>query len=792
MEKKKRSYRLYLWLMWLLFTVPMASIITIFILISQGFFGFMPTFEELENPKSNLASEIYSSDQKLLGKYYLENRSFVNYYELSPYLIDALVATEDIRFEKHSGIDIKALLRVSKGVLSGNSSGGGSTITQQLAKNLFPRDTSNYNSSIRRTWNLAITKFKEWVTAVKLERNYTKKEILVMYLNTVPFGSQAYGIKSASSTFFNCLPDSLKVQEAATLVGLLKAPTRYSPVRNPERSTKRRNVVLSQMKRYNFIDQEKYDSISVLPIELNYRVQTHAKGMATHFREYLRTTLNSNKPEKERYWSYTKFKEDSIAWETNALFGWCKKHFKPDGTNYNLYKDGIKIYTTLNSRLQQFGEESLEKHLGGYLQAELSKELHETRNPPFSDDISDEQFERIMERSMKNTDRYRELKKQGKSLEEIKRKFDTPTEMTVFSWNGDIDTVLTPLDSLRYYKFILRAGFMSMDPHTGHVKAYVGGGDYRYFKYDHVTQGKRQIGSTIKPFLYTLAMQEGYSPCYKVPNIPTTFYVNDSSWTPKNSSKSEFDGKMVSLKWGLANSVNYISAWVLKQFNPHAVVDITRKMGVKSYIDPVPSIFLGTSDVTLYEMVGAYSTFANKGVYTEPIFVTRIEDKNGNIVSTFKPKKIEAFNEETAYLMLNLLKGVVTEGSGRRLRWRYQLHNDIGGKTGTTDNHSDGWFMGVTQNLVSGVWVGGEVRSIHFKGLKLGQGANMALPIYGMYQQKVYADTANSGIFPVDFERPAKEINIELDCEKFNKQNQNEQIIDDTQDNEDEQILIGF
>ena len=789
MEKEKRTYRLYVWLIWLLFTVPLTFVITIFVLISQGFFGFMPTFEELENPKSNLASEIYSSDQKLLGKYYLENRSFVNYYELSPYLVDALIATEDIRFVDHSGIDIKALLRVSKGIITGNSSGGGSTITQQLAKNLFPRDTTVYSSVIYRTWSLATTKFKEWVTAVKLERNYTKKEILVMYLNTVAFGSQAYGIKSASSTFFNCLPDSLEIQEAATLVGLLKAPTRYSPVRNPERSQKRRNVVLSQMKRYNFISSEEYDSLSALPIELNYKVQTHAKGLATHFREYLRTTINSNKPERERYWSYAKFKEDSVEWETNPLFGWCKKHYKPDGTNYNLYKDGIKIYTTLNSRLQTFAENAVQEHLGGYLQKELSKELSETKNPPFSDDISSEQVARIMERSMKNTDRYRGLKKKGKSLEEIKAIFDIPTKMTIFSWNGDIDTVLSPMDSIRYYKFILRAGFMSMDPHTGYVKAYVGGGDYKYFKYDHVTQAKRQIGSTIKPFLYTLAMQEGYSPCYKVPNIPTTFYVNDSSWTPKNSSKSEFDGKMVSLKWGLANSVNYISAWVLKQFNPQAVVEITRKMGITSYIDPVPSIFLGTADITLYEMVGAYSTFANKGVYTEPIFVTRIEDKNGNIISTFKPKKIEAFNEATAYLMLNLLKGVVTEGSGRRLRWRYQLHNEIGGKTGTTDNQSDGWFMGVTQNLVSGTWVGGELRSIHFKGIKLGQGANMALPIYGLFQQQVYSDTINSHIYPVNFDKPANGINVELDCDKYDKLHRKEQII---LDDEDEQILIGF
>ena len=759
--------KFYIRLFWTLFALPFATLFVILFLISQDVFGPMPTFEELENPENNLASLVYSEDGEMLGKYYVQNRSYVDFKEVSSNIVNALIATEDIRFYDHSGIDARGLARVFfKTILLGRSSGGGSTITQQLAKNLFPRDTTVYGSKLAYATNLTLAKFKEWITAAKLERNYTKKEILVMYLNTVPFGGMTYGIKSAARTYFNTHPDSLKLEESATLVGMRKAPARYSPVLHPEESKERRNVVLSQMQKYNYITEAQYDSLSQQPLEVDYNRQDHNQGPARYFREHLRTLLTEEKPLKDDYSSIESYREDSTKWANNPLYGWCNKHTKPDGSNYDLYRDGLKIYSTINSKLQKYAEKSVREHLGNDLQPEFFDHMEKHDNAPFAKELKEEQIEKIINRAMRNTHRYQSLNRRGISEDSIRASFNKPRKMEVFSWDGVKDTVMSPMDSIWYHKHFLRAGFMSMNPKNGHVKAYVGGPDYRYFKYDHVTQGARQIGSTIKPFLYTLAMQEGYSPCHKVPNVPSTFYVNDSTWTPKNSGPSGKEGEMVTLKWGLTHSVNYISAWLIKQFNPQSVINVMRKMGIESHIDPVPSIFLGTSDISLYEMAGAYSTYANKGVYTEPSFVTRIEDRNGNLLATFNPKESEAISEQTAYLMINLLQGVVQDGTGRRVRYKYELMNSIAGKTGTTQNQSDGWFMGVTPNLVSGAWVGGENRSIHFNTITLGQGANMALPIWGKYMNKVYNDsTLTNFVSKQDtFEVPTN-FNYDLNCE---------------------------
>jgi len=766
MSKINFTSKFYIRLFWILVAIPVLTLVLIFSLISLEKLGKMPTFEELENPENDLASEVYSDDGILLGNYYYQNRSYVNYEDLSPNMVNALIATEDIRFHKHSGIDARGLGRVLvySILLSDRGSGGGSTITQQLAKNLFPRDTATYNSSIARTIHLGLAKFKEWVTAVKLEKNYTKEEILVMYLNTVPFGGNSYGIKSAAKTFFNKTTDSLNVEESALLVGLLKAPTYYSPVRNPERSRLRRNVVLYQMRRYNYITHEEYDSLSILPINLNYKVQDHNEGLGTYFREYLRITLNASLPNRKNYFSEQDYINDSIQWYTNPIYGWCHKNKKPNGEPYNLYRDGLKIYTTLNSKMQKYAEEAVVEHMKYELQNDFNIEQEKNPNAPYYEELTREELKDIIDLAIRRTERYRTLRRAGLSMDSIKVSFNTPTEMTVFSWDGEIDTVMTPLDSLIYYKSFLRTGFVSIDPHNGYVKSYVGGPDFKHFKYDHVTMGKRQVGSTIKPFLYTLAMQEGYSPCHMVPNVPSTFMVNDTTWTPKNSGPSSMDGKMVTLKWGLANSVNYISAWLIKQFNPVSVIDVMRKMGVTSKIDAVPSIFLGTSDISLIEMTSAYSTFSNKGVHADPVFITRIEDKNGNVLATYTANKNEAISEQTAYLMANLLQSVVKEGSGGRIRWKYELYNEIGGKTGTTQNHSDGWFMGITPNLVGGVWVGGEDRSIHFKGIGQGGGHNMALPIFALYLQKIYADSTLTVKSSDKFEKPLN-FSVKIDCD---------------------------
>jgi penicillin-binding protein 1A len=765
MNKDISVFKKYIRLFWVLYVSGVLAIMLLFFMIAQGWLGYMPSFEDLENPENLLASEVISADGVVLGKYFKENRSYVDYEEFSPELRNALIATEDVRFFEHSGIDLRGLIRVVKGIITADSnSGGGSTISQQLAKMLFPRD--NLDSKIK----LIFRKFKEWVIAVKLEKSYTKEEILTMYLNKYDFLNLAVGIKSASAIYFNTTPDKLSLEQAAMLIGMAKNSSLYNPVRRPELTRQRRNVVLSQMEKYGYLSQSECKSTQALPLVLDYQKVDFKTGPAPYFREYLRQVLNAGKPEKNNYraWQQQKYREDSVEWATNPLFGWCNKNKKADGTNYNLYRDGIRIITTLDSRMQRYAEEALNYHLKRNLQPSFKKHMRSLKNRPFSNDLSDEDVNGIMDQAIKQTERYRLAKLKGRTWEEIKQMFETPVEMSVFSYKGNRDTLMSPLDSMKYYFSILRSSFMSMEVKTGHVKAYVGGPDYTHFMYDMVKGGKRQVGSTVKPFLYTLAMQNGMSPCSKVPNVKQQFILPDGTlWEAKNSSPTKFEDKMVTLKWGLAHSVNQVSAWVMKQFNPQSVADIMKKMGVYSPIDPVPSMFLGTSDITLYEMVGAYGTFANKGVFTHPIFVTRIEDSHGNLLSTFRSEKHDAIDEQTAYLMIDLMRGVVDAGSGGRLRWSPDyggFKGPIAAKTGTTQNHSDGWFIGITPQLVNGSWTGAELRSIHFEDLQSGQGARMSLPIWGYYMRKVYADRSLPYRDQIEFERPVN-FTVNINCD---------------------------
>ena len=757
---------------WVIISLPAVFLLTLFLLISANKLGPIPSFEELENPDNSLAAEVYSEDNVLLGKFYIQNRTWTDYEDISPYVIDALISTEDIRFKRHSGIDFRGLARVLvKTIMLGKNTGGGSTITQQLAKNLFlPRDLSN-DPAIVRASRLAIAKFKEWQTAVKLERSYTQEEIITMYLQVFDFIYNAVGINSAARIYFNTTPDSLNIEQSAMLVGMLKNSVAYNPLRNEESALKRRNVVISQMERYGYISRVVADSVSQLPLGLDLREDSHNTGLATYFREYIRSTMSSREPQRERFYSDDTYNEALWRWQNDPLYGWCYKNTKPDGSPYNIYRDGLRIYTTLNSKMQTYAEEALTEHLSQNLQPVFDKRAKNYRNPPYSNDLTTAQVNQIMARSVRQSDRYQSMRRAGVPEDSITLAFNTPVPMKLFSWEGERDTVMTPLDSIRYYKFFVRSAFMAMDPHTGHVKAYIGGPDFRYFKYDAVTQQKKQVGSTIKPFLYTLAMQDGYSPCYEVENIERTFEVNDTIWRPRSSGPVEYHGKMVTLKWGLAQSENYISAWLMKQFSPQAVVDIMQRMGIRSFIDPVVSIFLGTSDLSVEEMVGAYGTFVNKGVYTRPLYVTRIEDRNGNVISTFTPFIDEVISEDDAYLMTSLLQGVVTNGTAVRLRLTYKLTNQMGGKTGTTQNHSNGWFMGVMPDLVAGVWTGWEDQAIHFEDLSMGQGANMALPVFGIFMQKLLADKDFSVIAESQFEAPPG-FNVELDCDKVVREQQ--------------------
>lgn len=768
MTKKQKSGTagtgLWIARFWKAYWIVFGFVVLLFTIISLGWLGFMPSFEELENPKSNLASEIISADQELLGKYYIENRSNINYSELSPNLVNAIIATEDARFEKHSGVDVKALFRVTFGLLTGTNKGGGSTLSQQLAKNLFPRKAN------RNFFETVFIKLKEWVTAIKLERNYTKEEIIAMYFNTVDFGANSFGVKSAAKTFFNKEPLELTIEESAMLVGMLKAPTFYSPVRNPERAIKRREVVLHQMQKYDYITEQVYDSIRQIPLDMSrYRQQDHTSGTGTYFREYLRMAMSAKKPGRKNYIDKQMYAEDSMQWAMNPIYGWIEKNLKPDGSKYNLYKDGLRIYTTINSRMQRYAEEAVAEHMGNDIQPAFFKHWKGREEAPFDFPRSQvkEEAHKLMVASMKRSDRYRRMKAADMPEDSIQLAFHTKVPMKVFTYKGERDTVMTPWDSIRYCKFFLQAGLMSVEPQTGFVRAYVGGINYSHFQYDHVKMAKRQVGSTFKPFVYTLAMQEGdFSPCTKVANIQYSIDLPEGGkWEPRNSNDYK-KGQMVTLKEALANSINWISAFLIKRYSPLAVIKIARKMGVVSPIDPVPSISLGTPDLTLYEMVGAMNTYAAKGVYIEPLFVTRIEDKNGNVLARFIPRQEEAMSEETAFLMLELMKGVVESGTGVRLRYKYGLTNTIAGKTGTTQNNSDGWFMGLTPDLVTGVWVGGEDRSVRFRTITLGQGANMALPIWALYMKRIYADPT-LGVSQGDFERPATPLSVEIDCRKY-------------------------
>lgn len=700
-----------------------------------GWIGYMPDLEDLQNPISRYASQVYSVDGKILGTYNMnrENRVHVDYDGISPYLVQALVATEDERFYDHSGIDFIALTRavVKRGILRQKSAGGGSTITQQLAKQL-------YSATAKSTLERLLQKPIEWVIAVKLERFYTKEEIITMYLNYFDFLHNAVGIKTAADVYFDKDPKNLTLTESATLIGLCKNPSYFNPVRYPERCTDRRNVVLGQMLKAGYLTNEEYQKAHDEPLALNFHRVDHKDGIATYFREFLRQYIMAQKPTLEDYpsWNRVQFTIDSLAWETDPLYGWCNKNHKKNGEPYNVYTDGLKIFTTIDSRMQKYAEEAVLKHVGNYLQPAFTKENRTKPNAPFTNALTAAEVKGILNRSIRQSERYRAMKEQGATESEIQKAFRTPVEMSVFTYHGDIDTVMTPLDSIRYIKSFLRSGFVSMDPHNGAVKAYVGGVDFTHFTYDMATQGRRQVGSTIKPFLYALSMSNGMSPCDVAPNVQRSY----GNWTPRNGSRSRY-GQMVTLKWGLAQSNNWISAYLMSRINPQDFLRILRDFGINTYgVYPSIVLCLGPNEASVCEMVSAYTTFANHGIHCSPMFVSKIEDNEGNVIATFQPRMNEVISEESAYKMLEMLKAVMDGGTGSRMRYKYKVECDMGGKTGTTNRNADAWFMGFTPSLVSGCWVGGEDRDIHFDSTRMGQGANMALPIWAYYMKKVFAD----------------------------------------------------
>ena len=757
-QRKKTgvSPKMIKWI-WCVALAPFAFVGVLLLLTALGVFGRMPSFEELENPRSNLATEIYSEDGKVIGTFFVQNRSYVQYadlfpsdstlrirldgYEVPP-IVAALISTEDIRFRGHSGIDIPSLARVAvKTLLMQNTSqGGGSTITQQLAKNLFPRDTARNRGAVVRKAKLVTAKLKEWITALKLEYNYTKEEIAAMYLNTVEFGSNAYGIKSAAHTFFNKEPDELNVQEAAVLVGVVNAPTRYSPVRNPDNALARRNLVLSRMEEAGALTRRQRDSIAALPIVLNYRPVSHNEGSATYFREMLRLVMNAERPKRSQFYNEWDYDQAVKEYDENPLYGWCLKNRKADGTPYNIYRDGLKIYTTINSVMQSYAEQAVQRQMEKEIQPKMDAQYRSTKTLFIGADR--EERERIMRHAVRYSDRYREMKNAGASEKQIQAAFDKPCDMKVFTYKGERDTLMTPRDSILHHKRIMRAAMVALDPRTGFVKAYVGGPNFRYFKYDMAKQGKRQIGSTIKPFVYTFAIDHlGMTPCTMVPNLPTTIETaNGTAWSPKEAGNVEYDGVLHPLSWGLARSRNNYSAWIMKQAKqPAAVADFIHNMGIRSYIDPVPALALGSSESNVVELVSAFSTFANQGVHTDAIFVTRIEDRQGNLIASFIPQSQDAISERTAYTMLTMLQGVVNAGTAGRLKWQFGFNDvEIGGKTGTSNQNRDAWFMCVAPKLVAGAWVGGEDQSVHF--VRGGEGSVMALPIVGDFMKRVYDD----------------------------------------------------
>ena len=733
--------------LWAFFIAVVIGVVTLFALIENGKVGYMPDLQELENPVDKYASQVFSDDGVLLGtwSYSRANRIFVSYDELPPQLIQALVATEDERFYEHSGIDFRAVVRamVKRVLMRQKQAGGGSTITQQLAKQL-------YSAKAGSIWERAMQKPIEWVIAVKLERYYTKEEILTMYLNYFDFLHNAVGIKTAARTYFNKEPQDLTTNECAVLVGMCKNPSLFNPVRRPEKSQGRRDVVLDQMTKAGWLTQAQADSCKALPLELNFHRQDHKDGHATYLREYLRMILTAKKPERSNYasWQDQKFYEDSLAWANDPLYGWCNKNInKKTGVAYDLYQDGLKIYTTIDSRMQIYAEEAMREHVIGTLQPAFDKERKGSKKAPYGASVSEKDVARLLQRGMKQSGRYIQMKADGYSENEIEKAFNTPIEMTVYSPNGDIDTMMTPMDSIKYYKSFLRSGFMCMDVNRGYVKAYVGGLDYGHFQYDMVSQGRRQVGSTIKPYLYAMAMDNGWTPCDLAPNEQRTY----GNWTPRNGSRARY-GEMVTLKWGLAQSNNWISAYLLNALNPVLFVKYLHKFGIKSRnIMPSLALSLGPCEVSVMEMVTAYTTFPKGGTRCQPVFVTKITDADGNVLTEISRLQVrknekdendtrEVLSESAAFKMVDLMQGVMNGGTGSRMRFRYGIQAQMGGKTGTTNDNSDGWFVGYTPSLCFGAWVGGEERDIHFNSMAYGQGAAASLPICALFLKKVFAD----------------------------------------------------
>ena len=731
--------KLFVRLIWTLIILFVLGAGVAFYAINEGWIGYMPPIEDLQNPINRFATQIYSSDGKLIGtwNYNRENRVMVDYTKLSPHLVHALVATEDARFYEHSGVDFYALGRavIKRGLMGQKSAGGGSTITQQLAKQLYSEHAST-------TMERLLQKPIEWVIAVKLERNYTKDEILTMYLNYFDFLHNAVGIKTASNTYFSKDPIDLTVNEAATLVGLCKNPSYYNPVRYPERSRDRRNVVLGQMLKEGYLTQADYDKYSAEPMQLHFHIADHKDGLATYFRDFLRRYLTAKKPERALYasWNMVKYHIDSINWVSDPLYGWCNKNKKRNGDYYSIYTDGLRVHTTIDSRMQKYAEQAVYEHVVKFLQPNFNEGKKSKANFPYSSSLTSSQVQQVLMRNIRQCERYRVLKESGASDDEIQKSFRMAVPMTIFTYHGSVDTTMTPLDSIKYYKSFLRTGFMSICPQNGHVKAYVGGLDFMHFAYDMVMEGRRQVGSTIKPFLYSLAMENGFSPCDLAPNVQQTYMVAGKPWTPRNSGRSRY-GEMVTLKWGLQQSNNWISAYLMSKLSPQAFVDLLRQYGINNpEIHPSMALCLGPCEITVGEMASAYTAFVNHGIRASHMFVTRIEDGDGNIIAQFTPRMNEVISEESAHKMLYMLKAVVDGGTAGRLRFKYNLKGDLAGKTGTTNNNSDAWFMGLTPTLVNACWVGGDDRDIHFESMSMGQGATMALPIFALYMQKLYQD----------------------------------------------------
>ena len=734
-------------ILWVLFVVGLGSAVFLFYQINKGAIGYLPPIEELENPKNKFATIVYSSDSVELGRFSQakENRVYINYNQLSPYLVQALISTEDARFADHSGIDIKAIFRAifKTVIMQQQSAGGGSTITQQLAKQLYSPESNSL-------WERAMKKPIEWVIAVKLEKLYTKEEIINMYLNKFDFCYNAVGIRSAAHIYFDKLPKDLKIEEAAMLIGMCQNPSLFNPIKRPEKTMQRRSVVLGQMLKADFITRAEYDSLKCLPLlpqtdkKGRYKLANsadHKSGLAPYLREYLRKIMRAKKPDRSKYasWQGQQYYEDSLAWETDPLYGWCNKNSKPDGSSYNLTTDGLRIYTSINSRMQRYAEEAVASQLSDYLQPEFFKEKKGQKNAPYSNTLSDDDVKSSLRRAMRQSERYNTMLGKGYTKDEIEKAFMTPTEMKLFSWEGEIDTIMTPYDSLRWQKQFLRAGFMCMDT-LGYVKAYVGGPDFSFFQYDMVTAGRRQVGSTIKPLLYTLAMEEGRTPCDEELNTqPVLYDGNGRPWTPRDAGKERI-GEMVTLHWGLMRSNNWISARVMSRLSPESFVRMLHSFGIRNQLDPVLSLCLGVCDVSVEEMVTAYSAFPGHGQRVTPLYVQSICDNSGLELASFEPRRTEVFSFDAYLKMLPILRDVIDRGTGGRIRSRHKIIAPMGGKTGTTNDNSDGWFMSFTPSLICGTWVGGEERSIHFDRMAVGQGASMALPISGIFWKKILAD----------------------------------------------------